>query len=142
MANGAGGRPSKLTQDVLDKTLAYFERKKSRKEAPYVEELAVYELDVSTETIRNWCKKVENKDDYKRLRPAQKKLHSEFFGTIKKLSDMQLFHYKVRGLKDGRNSVAIFLMKANHGMIETNKTQLSGPNDGPIEYKPIEVADV
>jgi len=133
---------TKLTQEHLDKTNAYLDRKIAGKECPFVEELAVYELNVDTHTISNWCNYAQDKDWRKKVSKAKRQLHDSYFSTIKKLSDLQLHYLKVKGLKDGRNAVAIFLMKANHGMIETNRFEHGGIGGGPIETKVIEVADV
>jgi hypothetical protein len=136
-------RPDKLTPELLKAAKAYLKRKKSgsngKMECPFVEELAVMELDVHRHTVENWCANAEDKAWLKKQKPAKRKLYLEFLDTVKKLATMQLLYLKVRGIDDGRNAVAIFLMKANHKMVETSRHEFSGPDGQPMEFKAIEV---
>lgn len=142
------GRPTKLTPTRLRKAKEYYKRKREAKEMPFVEELAIDYLDVDRHTVARWVSKGEDAEYLKGLADRgatgkkQAKLYIDFCSTIKKLATMQLFQLKVRGIADGRNAVAIFLMKADHQMIEVNRTELSGPNGEPIKYKPIEVMNI
>lgn len=142
------GRPTKLTPTRLKKAKEYYKRKRDGKDMPFVEELAVEELDVDRHTVARWVAKGEDSEYLKGLvakgaaGKRQAKLYIDFCSTIKKLATMQLFQLKVRGIADGRNAVAIFLMKADHSMIETNRTELTGPNGEPIQFKPVEVMNI
>lgn len=136
------GRPTKLTPARLKKAQAYLNSKKRDKECPFVEQLAIYELDVHRHTIENWCNNAEDKEWLAKQNPRTRKLYADFLSTIKKLSDMQLLYLKVTGLKEGRNAVAIFLMKANHQMVETSRTELTGAGGGPVRFKPVEVMSI
>lgn len=132
-------RPTKLTKEVVDKTLAYYNSKKQARETPFIEELAVYELDIARMTITDWCHKAEDSKYLKGVSVNQRALLHEFSITIKRLADMQAYYLKVRGLKDKGNAMAIFLLKANHGMIETSKFEHSGPGGQPMEFKEVTV---
>lgn len=136
------GRPDKLTPEALLAAQKYYEKKKLRRECPFVEELAVYELDVDHHTVANWCKKYKDKVWLRNQHYDKRRLYTDFFATIKKMATMQLLYLKIKGLKDKRNAVAIFLMKANHGLVETSRHEHTGRDGTPIEYKQIEVANV
>lgn len=149
------GRPTKLTAARLKKAKDYYKQRRDDKEMPFVEELAVEYLDVDRHTVARWANKGEDLEYLKKLEArtnkdgspdkraiAQAKLYRDFCSTIKKLATMQLFQLKVRGIADGRNAVAIFLMKADHSMVETNRTELTGPNGEPIQFKPVEVMNI
>lgn len=134
------GRPAKLNKALLDKTIAYYQHKKDTQEMPFVEELAIMELDVDRSTVSRWHNKGQN-HEWLKLQSEQKRvLYTQFCHMIKKLADLQLLHLKVQGGTEKFNrSVAIFLMKADHGMIETSRTELTGKDGKPIEYLPVEV---
>lgn len=136
------GRPTKLTPAKLKKANEYLEAKRAVKECPFVEELAVYELNVDRHTVADWVSKADDKDWLKKKPAALQKLHRDFSSTIKKLADMQLLYLKVKGINDQRNSVAIFLMKADHGMVETSRHEHTGPDGGPIRYRAVEVMKI
>lgn len=136
------GRPTKLTPARLKKAKAYYKFKLNEREIPFIEELAIQHLDVDRHTVARWVNKGEDSEALKKMEPKQAKLYVDFCSTVKKLATMQLFQLKVRGIADGRNAVAIFLMKADHSMIETNRTELSGPNGEPIQFKPVEVMNI
>ena len=136
------GAPTKLTPARLKKAVAYLKAKKASKECPFIEQLAIYELDVHRHTIENWCNYAEDEEWLAKQDPSKRKLYTDFLSTIKKLADMQLLYLKVTGLKEGRNAVAIFLMKANHQMVETSRTELTGAGGGPVRFKPVEVMSI
>lgn len=126
------GRPTKLTPYRLRKAQDYLKAKKTSKEMPLVEELAVYELDVDRHTVARWVKKGSDNEALKAMEPKQAKLYRDFCSTVKKMATLQLMHLKVRGIKDGRNAVAIFLMKADHEMIETTRHLVANDEDKPF----------
>ena len=137
------GRPTRLDDEMLRKTVDYYDTCRSTSHMPLLEELAIMILDMPSELISRWANRANDKEwRAKKIEAGHEDIverHEHFSQTIKKLSDLQLAHLKKGGLRDQRNSVAIFLMKANHGMVETNRTELSGPNGQPIEVRPITI---
>lgn len=64
--------------------------------------------------------------------------HPEFSDTCKKIMDLQKEELIDDGLFGGKEvnaSMAIFLLKANHGMIETEKRILAGDDKEPIQIQ-------
>lgn len=117
------GQPTLYSQKKLDATRAYLADCIKTGETPFIEQLCIL-LDVSDETIRNWAK-----------------THDEFFGTIKKIESLQKLRLLQMSLKkDEFTAGQIFQLKANHGMIETEKRILAGgdQNDKPINIRIIE----
>ena len=141
------GRPTKYNQEILDKTKAYYLRFKeaepviqvtsivNNKEVlneisnpdyykpPYLEELAL-DLDIDDETIIEWSK-----------------IHPNFSATIKRIKSLQKVRLLNSTMNKNSNVGAIFQLKCNHGMIETEKRQVditSGGkafNVGVVSYK-------
>ena len=103
-------RPTKYTDDILTKVKEYIKTTgREQTELPTVEGLAVY-LGISRDTIYEWIK------------PAHK--YDEFSDTIKEIEERQkaqLINDGMYGGKEVNSTMAIFLLKANHGMIETEK---------------------
>ena len=99
-----GGRPSKLTEEVKQKAEQYLSEIEAKEDIPYLEQLA-YKLDVDMDTMLRWC------DDDK-----------EFCGTYKKIQIYQKYCL-MKGSVMGQFNPAssIFQLKANHGLIETEK---------------------
>jgi hypothetical protein len=114
----AGGRPTKYNELTVTKADEYISTcGKEQMSLPTLEGLAIY-LDVTSETIRQWEKE-----------------HLEFSLTIKKITDLQkqqLMDDGMYGGKEVNSTMAIFLLKVNHGMIETSRTELGGINGQPI----------
>lgn len=94
--------------DILEDYIAYCD---TNKLTPYQSELASDWMDISEDTLQRY----ENK-------------WPEFAERIKRLEAKQKTH-----LLRKENSMAIFQLKANHGMIETEKRILAGDKDSPIE---------
>lgn len=87
-------------------------------EIPFVEEIAEI-LDVSDQTIVDWCKK-----------------HPEF----KVVYDRLIRKQKLQLLKGSMNrdiatAGAIFQLKANHGLIESEKRIVAGDKNEPLTFK-------
>lgn len=139
---GLKGAPTKLTPELLKGTLEYYNSKKAEKEMPFVEELAIDVLDVDRHTVARWHDLGEDKEWLAKQPTEKAELFAQFCATIKKLATMQLYQLKVRGISTGHNTVAIFLMKADHNMIETQRTELGGIGGKPIEIRPVEVLSV
>jgi len=80
-------------------------------ELPTIEGLAI-SLGVNTDTIVEWEKK-----------------YPEFSATIKELKEKQknqLINDGMYGGKEVNSTMAIFILKCNHGMIETERKMLVG----------------
>jgi hypothetical protein len=141
------GRPTKYNEEMLQRANTYFlsfivpeeekyidvpsgkgfrkQRNPLLDEIPYIEELSLI-LDVDEDTITNWCKDKDNKD---------------FFGTIKRIKTLQKTRLQRRAMTREAAAGAIFQLKVNHGMIETNRQELSGKDGKPIVFMPSEIMD-
>lgn len=98
------GRPSDYSEDKLTLTKKYIDDCIAEEDIPFVEQLAV-KLDTSKQTVYSWADK-----------------HPEFLDAIKRIETIQLFLLQKGSLIGKYNPTsAIFQMKANHGMIETEK---------------------
>lgn len=126
MPKHAGGRPTDYTPEVINKLEEYLSQcGREQTELPTVEGFALY-IDVDTDTINNWADK---KDDNGSL------VHPEFFGAYKKLFNKQknqLINDGLYGGKEINTAMAIFLLKVNHNMVETNRTELTGKGGVPL----------
>lgn len=107
-------RPTLYNDDVLRKADAYINScGREATELPTVEGLAEY-LGVARDTIYEWIKPIHG--------------YSEFSDTIKRIEEKQknqLINDGLYGGKEVNQSMAIFLLKANHGMIETERKLLA-----------------
>ncbi|MDD5055040.1 MAG: terminase small subunit [Candidatus Peribacteraceae bacterium] len=98
------GRPTKYDHQMLAKAQSYVQHCQKAKEMPFIEELALT-LDVNDDTIVEWGKE-----------------HDEFSATVRKLKMLQKLHLKKGALeKKLHASIAVFLLKTNHGMNEDEK---------------------
>lgn len=113
----AGGRPTKFNDEILTKTRSYYQRHVNPKDGkvtiPYVQELAII-LDISRETMNQWEENIP-----------------EFSDTIKRIKNLQELRLLQRTLSKNPTG-AIFQLKANHGMMETDKQILQGSPQNPI----------
>lgn len=121
-----GGRPTKYDPrfcDELDKYLATTGKKQTS--LPTIQGFALW-LGVDSDTLGNWA---NAKDDEENL------IHPEFFGTLKKLKDLQakqLIDDGIYGGKDVNATIVKLLLQNNHGMKErvdqtTNDKDLPTP---------------
>ena len=98
----AGGRPTKYKPEIFDKIEEYISMcGREQTSLPTIEGLAIY-LDITSETIRQWAKQ-----------------YKEFSLTLKKIVErqkQQLMDDGMYGGKEVNAAMAIFLLKANHGM--------------------------
>ena len=113
------GRPTKYLPSVInpkiDEYLAQCGREQTK--LPSIEGLAVY-LGVISETIREWVER-----------------YPEFSANIKRISQKQKDVLMTDGLYGGREvnaSMAIFLLKAIHGLKENEPSTLIQVNIKPI----------
>lgn len=121
-----GGRPSSYDDSFIDKVDEYIlTTGRESTELPTVEGFARY-INVDSDTINNWAEAKDEEDN---------RIHPEFFGAIKVLKSRQreqLMNDGLYGGKEVNSTMAIFLLKANHGMIETEKRILANDVDHPL----------
>lgn len=114
----AGGRPTKYNPILIDKVDEYLEMcGREQTKLPKKKEFAVLN-GFSDENIAEWTAK-----------------YPEFSRAIKKIEayqENQLIDDGMYGGKEVNASMAIFLLKANHGMIETERRELVGKNGEPL----------
>lgn len=112
------GRPSKYDDSMIQIAQDYIDScGREATELPTIEGLAL-KLGINTDTIVEWAKE-----------------HDEFSVTIKELKEKQkdqLINDGMYGGKEVNSTMAIFLLKANHGMMETEKQILIGEQESPI----------
>lgn len=112
------GRPTDYSEEVLERLKEYYSMcGREQTELPTVEGFANF-IDVDPDTIGNWGDK-----------------HPDFFGAIKKLKSRQknqLINDGLYGGKEVNQAMAIFLLKANHGLKETSVTELTGKDGIPL----------
>lgn len=124
-----GGRPTKYDPSFVDEVDKYIERtQNAEKDFPTVEGFAEY-LGVDDTTICNWADKRYKKNDEKVDPKLRGKLvRPEFFAAIKRLKNVQKRKLMTDGLYGGKDvnaTMAIFLLKVNHGMIETTHNDIT-----------------
>lgn len=106
------GRPTKLTDEVRQKAKDYLSEIEKNSDIPYLEQLA-YKLDVDMDTMKRWS---ESDDD--------------FCGTYKKIQIYQRYMLQKGSVLGQYNPASsIFQLKANHGMVETDRHEV-GNLDG------------
>lgn len=115
----AGGRPTKYIPEVIfAKTEEYISMcGKENMSLPSIEGLAG-KLDVTSETIRQWAD-----------------IYPEFSSTLKKLVEKQKIQLMEDGMYGGKEvnaAMAIFLLKANHGLKDGTGTTNVQVNVTPI----------
>jgi hypothetical protein len=106
-----GGRPSKYNAEMLAKANAYLAKCNGEVDGkprmPFIEELAVI-CKVDDDTIYGWAE-----------------ANKEFSVTIKNLKTLQKLRTVQRGFNAKNPTFAIFMLKANHGMIEAGRDDAS-----------------
>lgn len=104
-------RPTKYDDSVLRLTQVYIDScNREQTELPTIEGLALT-LQVDDDTIVEWAK-----------------IHKEFSAAIKQLKSKQknqLMNDGLYGGKEINTAMAIFLLKANHGLVETSHTDVT-----------------
>lgn len=119
-----GGRPSKYNEGMLNKANKYiykclngepgFDKNGKRiikQKLPLLEELARI-CGVDSETLMNWTKEDER-----------------FFDAIKRVKELQKERIIQKGFSATNPTFSIFMLKANHGMMETEKQVLVQDRD-------------
>lgn len=136
-----GGRPTKYNPSFVDELDKYLIKLNKEKNClPTIEGFALH-LGVDSDTINNWAK-ARVKDE--RGNKIKQRLHPEFFHAIKRLKTYQkekLINDGLYGGKAVNTAMAIFLLKVNHGMVETNKTDVTTKGE-PIIWQEVIYEDV
>jgi hypothetical protein len=113
------GRPTKYDPSFIDIAREYINScGREATELPTIQGLAL-KLGVDDERIGEYAKK-----------------YPEFHATIKELVGAQMNQLMNDGLYGGKDvnaSMAIFLLKANHGLIETEKKILASDEKSPLK---------
>ena len=116
----AGGRPSEYRPEFIKVAYDYMERcGREATELPTIEGLSL-EIGCDNETLLLWGKD-----------------HPEFSDALKALKakqKSQLMNDGLYGGKEVNSPMAIFLLKANHGMIETNALDLNAKGAALISF--------
>ncbi len=99
---------------------------------PWIEELALL-IDVSDSTIVNWADKTD--DDGKRE-------HPEFFSSYSRLKSLQKLRLKQRALGRFTPHGALYLLNADHKVIQTNKEILSSDREEPLKIVIVEEKEI
>lgn len=105
------GQPTKFNEGVIKKAKDYLAFSLKNKNLPLIEELARI-CEVDSDTINNWTDKNE-----------------EFFGAIKRIKELQKERIILKGFSAKNPTFSIFMLKANHGMMETEKQVLIADRD-------------
>lgn len=130
--NGKAGRPCEYckNKEVLQKKADAFVEKAIRGVngkiiIPWIEDLAL-ELNTIDENIVNWANKKNEDGSYE---------HPELFTAYKKVNMIQKLRLKQRTTGRYNATGSIFLLKANHGLIETEKQIHAGDSNEPLEIR-------
>ncbi len=129
-SNGKGGRRCEFCKEpekILNKIKLYSEwtlgRVDKEVHTPFLEELCDEDyLDIHMDTIHDWTHGKHAEAN-----------HVDLIRTIKKLVMRQKRFLLKHTLTSQQVSGAIFQLKANHGMIETEKKILAGSGTEPLE---------
>lgn len=125
MENSTSGRPTKYDPSFVEELDKYLTKDNKEKNClPTIEGFAMH-LGVDADTVNNWAKaRVKDEQGNK----TKKLLHPEFSRAIKRLKDFQKDKLINDGLYGGRevnSTMAIFLLKVNHGMVETSRNDIT-----------------
>jgi len=94
-------RPTKYDKKLQEKADKYIENCRKKEQLATIEDLSVY-LDINPDTAHEW-----------------KKIHDAFSETCKRIKGLQKSYLMKKGLSgDWVASMAIFLLKANHGLVD------------------------
>lgn len=109
------GRPTKYRRKCLKIIENYLLECFTKHKIPFIQEISM-RLGVNDDTLNEWCK-----------------VNRDFSATIKRVKDYQKMRLMDDGLSGKVNtSMAIFLLKANHGLIETQRIQNTGDEEEPM----------
>jgi succinate dehydrogenase flavin-adding protein (antitoxin of CptAB toxin-antitoxin module) len=126
--NGTAGAPCKYCKDkdkyqkIADDYMLMI--KNSDKPAiPWIEELALI-MDIDDETLTNWANKKDENSVFE---------HPELYAIFRKLKTTQKFRLKQRALGRFNPHGALYLLNADHKVIQTNKNVIAGDEKEPLE---------
>lgn len=118
MPKHAGGRPTDYTPEVIDKLNKYLEEAiPQNMKIPTVEGIAL-KLGINKDTLYEWAK-----------------VHPEFSDALSELKMKQkeaLTEIGIFGGKEINATIVALLLKVNHDMVETNRTELTGKGGVPL----------
>jgi hypothetical protein len=124
---GERGRPTKYDPIFVAKVEEYLSTTgREQTELPTKEGFAEF-IDVDDDTLDNWAD--EKDKDGNLIRP-------DFFGALKRITSKQknqLINDGLYGGKEVNPGMAIFLLKANHNMIETERKLVGNPDGSKLE---------
>lgn len=106
------GRPTKYKKEFIKEAEKYLDECENARKVPFLEEFAG-RIGVSQDSVKRWTEANE-----------------DFCGAIERIKDYQRMALITLGLKSP--AMLIFLLKANHGMIETSKIQHEGSGGKPL----------
>lgn len=109
-------RPTKYNEEILKKTNDYLMKSITETDThPTIIELSLI-LGVDDDTIVEWCK-----------------IYKEFSASIKAIKKLQEQRLQFNGLNGKfNNTMSIFLLKCNHGYIETSRQEITGRDGEPL----------
>lgn len=121
-----GGRPTKYKKKYIKMVDEYLKTcGKQNEKLPKKSEYARY-IGVNDNTLDNWCNEKDEEGN---------PVHPEFLCAIKRIEEAQkeqLMDDGMYGGKEVNSTMAIFLLKCNHGMIETDKHIHEGELNTPL----------
>lgn len=136
-SGGAGGRPCEFCpqhEEIIKKFSLYTEYCKGKVDehihCPFLEEICGDYLDILAETLWQW---VANDKEMPHDLNHNRKYHAELSKSVKALLQFQKRFLLNHSLFNNQVSGAIFQLKANHGMIETEKRILAGDKENKLE---------
>lgn len=123
------GRPTKYHDGMIDLAEEYLMScGREQTKLPTIEGLALH-LEVDDERIGEWANAIDESGNL---------IHPEFHATVKKIKAVQknqLIDDGLYGGKEVNSTMAIFLLKVNHGMIETSRQEHTGKDGTPIQVE-------
>jgi hypothetical protein len=123
------GRPTKLTQALVDKAAKYINEEVMLGgmyfgDLPSVAGLALY-LDVARSSVYEWAEPLKEKP----TTAAQKRnalLRRQFSDTLEKVLARQQYMLEGKSIKGEYNpTIAKMLLNVNHGMVEKTRTDIT-----------------
>lgn len=130
-----GGRPSEYDPSFCDELDAYLlTTGKEQTSLPTIQGFALH-LGFDSDTLNNWANakvKDEQGNDTNVL------LHPEFFGTLKRLKELQakqLIDDGIYGGKEVNATIVKLLLQNNHGMKERTDTTTNDKEVSPVLVK-------
>lgn len=126
--NGTAGRPCEYCQDkeVKQKIVDGYMKQISESikfAVPWIEELALL-LDVDDTTLVNWANKKDDDDVSE---------HPELLAAYSKLKSLQKLRLKQRAIGRFNPHGALYLLNADHKVVQTDRKIVTGENNEPLK---------